>query len=158
MNHDSPDFDAIMPAFREGDRDAFRAVYEKTCPPLTSFVETIINDSKETDNIVSDVYVDLFQVCNTMETFDSTKKWLYAQAGKYTKKYLLAKKENSEEIARALDDRLETESVKMNALSMVLEELSKLPGNQEDILRMYFIERKSVAEIGALLRNNGSQN
>src|ERR1700750_1945368 len=79
-NIESPVYDneeAIMNSFREGDKNAFRWVYDQMVRPLTYFVENIIHSQTDAEDIVANAFYKLFHARAGMKSFEHIKRWLY---------------------------------------------------------------------------------
>src|ERR1700741_3650796 len=69
--------EAIMNSFREGNKEAFRIVYDLMVRPLTYFVENIIHSEPDAEDIVANAFYKLFHARLGMKSFDHVKRWLY---------------------------------------------------------------------------------
>src|SRR5580704_1294414 len=69
--------DAVMLAFWEGDKDAFREISDRTVRQLTYFVENIILSPIEAEDIVANAVSKLYHARAGMRSMDHIKRWLY---------------------------------------------------------------------------------
>src|ERR1700742_5052779 len=69
--------EAIMISFREGNKDAFRLVYDQLVRPLSYFVENIIHSQVDAEDIVANAFYKLFHSRASMRSFEHIKRWLY---------------------------------------------------------------------------------
>src|SRR5271154_3543324 len=67
----------LMVAFREGDQEAFKKVYDRMCKPLYHFVQNIINSPSDTEDLVATAFVKLYDVRAGMQSYEHIKRWLY---------------------------------------------------------------------------------
>jgi len=145
--------EVIIRSFREGDKDAFRCVYDKMVRPLTYFVENIIFSTSDAEDIVANAFSKLYNARSGMKSFEHIKRWLYVIVRNESIDYLRSKRrlrESHTEVAyleSASEDQLETERVKSEVFHKILAEIEKLPRQRKAILRAYFFEQKSTAEI-----------
>jgi RNA polymerase sigma factor (sigma-70 family) len=145
--------DVIIHSFREGDKDSFRWVYDKMVRPLTYFVENIIYSSCDAEDIVANAFSKLYNARAGMQSFEHIKRWLYVIVRNEAIDYLRSKRrlrESHSEVAyleSTSEDQLETERVKAEVFRNVLAEIERLPRQRKAILRAYFFEQKSTAEI-----------
>lgn len=152
--------EAIMKAFREGDKDAFREIYDRTVRPLTFFVENIVYSSIEAEDIVASAFHKLYNARTGMRSFEHVKRWLYVTVRNQSIDYLRVrarKRESHGELAYldvASEEQMETERVKAELLRNILAEIDKLPRQRKAILRAYFFEQKTTAEIAGQLGLN----
>jgi RNA polymerase sigma-70 factor (family 1) len=145
--------EVVIRSFREGDKDAFRWVYDKMVRPLTYFVENIIFSTSDAEDIVANAFSKLYNARSAMKSFEHIKRWLYVIVRNESIDYLRSKRrlrESHTEVAyleSASEDQLETERVKSEVFQKILAEIEKLPRQRKAILRLYFFEQKSTAEI-----------
>ena len=145
--------EAIIRSFREGDKEAFRWVYDKMVRPLTYFVENIIFSQTDAEDIVANAFSKLYNARTGMKSFEHIKRWLYVIVRNESIDYLRSRRrlrESHSEVAyleSTFEDQLETERVKAEVFRHILAEIEKLPRQRKAILRLYFFEQKSTAEI-----------
>jgi|ERR1700677_4908322 RNA polymerase sigma factor (sigma-70 family) len=152
--------DAIMLAFREGDKEAFREVYDRMVRSLTYFVENIIFSPIDAEDIVANAFTKLYHARSGMRSIEHVKRWLYVIVRNESIDYLRLRsrqRESHTEVAylgAVSDDHHETERVKSAVFQGLLQEIEKLPRRRKAILRLYFFEQKSTAEIAKQLGLN----
>jgi RNA polymerase sigma-70 factor (ECF subfamily) len=145
--------DVVILSLREGDQDAFRWVYDKLVRPLTYFVENIIFSTTDAEDIVANAFSKLYNARSGMRSFEHIKRWLYVIVRNESIDYLRSKRrlrESHTEVAyleSAAEGQLETERVKTEVFQKILAEIENLPRQRKAILRAYFFEQKSTAEI-----------
>jgi RNA polymerase sigma-70 factor (ECF subfamily) len=145
--------EAIIHAFREGDRDAFREVYDKMVRPLTYYVENIIFSPIDAEDIVASAFSKLYNARAGMRSIEHIKRWLYVIVRNESIDYLRCRsrqRESHNEVAylgTESDDQFETERLKSAVFQSILSEIEKLPRQRRTILRLYFFEQKTTAEI-----------
>ncbi len=149
-----------MLAFREGDKEAFREVYDRMVRPLTYFVENIIFSTIDAEDIVASAFTKLYNARSGMRSIEHIKRWLYVIVRNESIDYLRLRsrlRESHTEVAylgAESDDHHETERVKSAVFQGILTEIEKLPRQRKAILRLYFFEQKSTAEIAKQLGLN----
>ena len=152
--------DAIMLAFREGDKEAFREIYDRMVRPLTYFVENIIFSPIDAEDIVANAFTKLYHARSGMRSIEHIKRWLYVIVRNESIDYLRLRsrqRESHTEVAyleAESDDHHETERVKSAVFQDILNEIEKLPRQRKAIIRLYFFEQKSTAEIAKQLGLN----
>jgi RNA polymerase sigma-70 factor (ECF subfamily) len=152
--------ESIMISFREGDRHAFRWVYDRMVRPLTYFVENIIHSQADAEDIVANAFHKLFHARANMKSFEHVKRWLYVIVRNEAIDYLRLKtkqRESRHDIAyleSGVEEHMETERVKTVLFQNVLEEIDKLPKQRRTILRLYFFEQKTTLEIAEMMQLN----
>jgi RNA polymerase sigma-70 factor (family 1) len=152
--------EAVMISFREGNKDAFRLIYDQMVRPLTFFVENIIHSQHDAEDIVANSFYKLYHARTGMRSFEHVKRWLYVIVRNEAIDYLRARtrtRENHHDIAYLESgveerERTETERVKANMLQNMHMEIEKLPKQRRAILRLYFFEQKNTTEIAEMMQ------
>jgi RNA polymerase sigma factor (sigma-70 family) len=154
--------DMIMRSFRQGDKESFKRIYDGIVRPLTYFVENIIFSRVDAEDIVANAFYKLFHAREGMKSYEHIKRWLYVIARNEAIDYLRVRsrqRESHSEVAYLRSDaevveQLETERVKSVVFQSILTEIERLPRQRKAILRLYFFEQKSTAEIAEQLGLN----
>lgn len=140
-------------AFREGDKTTFKWVFDRLYKPLVYFTQNIINHPTDAEDIASHAFQKLYHIREKMESFEHIKRWLYVTVRNGSIDYLRLKSRNREfskditYLGEDGDERLEQEMIKMGILQSLSEAIEKLPRQRRIILRLYFFDNKSTAEI-----------
>jgi len=150
--------DAVMVGFKEGNEAAFRAIYASMATPLLYFVENIIHSQVDAEDIVANAFYKLYHAREGLRSVDHIKRWLYVivrnesidflrlRARQMETKYDLAYLEPN------ADEQLETERVRTVLLQDIRAAIEELPRQRRKILRLYFFEEKSTAEIAEIMQ------
>lgn len=150
--------EAIMLSFREGNKEAFRWVYDRMVRPLTYFVENIIHSPVDAEDIVANAFYKLFHARTNMRSFEHVKRWLYVIVRNESIDYLRLKtkqKESKYDLAyleTGVEEQVETERVRTILLQDIHKEIERLPKQRKTILRLYFFEQKNTSEIAEILK------
>ncbi|MDR3715819.1 MAG: sigma-70 family RNA polymerase sigma factor [Puia sp.] len=146
--------EAVMTSFREGNKDAFRVIFEQLVKPLTYFVENIIYSKVDAEDIVSSGFYKLYQARMAMRSYEHVKRWLYVIVRNEAIDYLRAKTQRREshvDIAYlesgSIEQQAETERVRAILLQELHAEIEKLPRQRRAVLLLYFFKHKNTAEI-----------
>jgi RNA polymerase sigma factor (sigma-70 family) len=152
--------EVIMNGFRQGDKDSFRWIYDRMVRPLTYFVENIIFSRADAEDIVANAFTKLFHAREGMKSYEHVKRWLYVIVRNESIDYLRARTRQREShydlayLETNVDNNVETERSKTILLQNIMAEIEKLPRQRKAIVRLYFIEEKSTAEIAEQLGLN----
>jgi len=150
--------DAVMVGFKEGNEAAFKAIYSTMSTPLLYFVENIIHSQVDAEDIVANAFYKLYHAREGLRSIDHIKRWLYVivrnesidflrlRARQQETKYDLAYLEPN------ADEQLETERVRTVLLQDIRAAIEELPRQRRKILRLYFFEEKSTAEIAEIMQ------
>jgi len=150
--------EAIMLSFREGNKEAFRWVYDRMVRPLTYFVENIIHSPVDAEDIVANAFYKLFHARANMRSFEHVKRWLYVIVRNESIDYLRLKtkqKESKYDLAyleTGIEEQAETERVRTILIQDIHREIERLPKQRKTILRLYFFEQKNTSEIAEILQ------
>jgi RNA polymerase sigma-70 factor (ECF subfamily) len=149
--------DAVMVSFREGNKDAFRLIYDQLVRPLTFFVENIIHSQLDAEDIVANAFYKLYHARTALRSYEHVKRWMYVIVRNESIDYLRARtraRENQHDIAyleTGVVELVETERLKASLLQDIYAAIEKLPKQRKTILRLYFFEQKSTTEIAELM-------
>ncbi|HLZ86733.1 MAG TPA: sigma-70 family RNA polymerase sigma factor [Puia sp.] len=150
--------EAIIISFREGNKEAFRVVYDRMARPLLYFVENIIHSEPDAEDIVANAFYKLFHSRNGMKSFEHIKRWLYVIVRNEAIDYLRLKtrqRESQNDLAYldpGVEEHIETERVRTILLQDIHREIEKLPRQRKTILRLYFFEQKNTSEIAEIMQ------
>ena len=150
--------EAVMNSFREGNKDAFRLIYDQMVRPLTYFVENIIHSQVDAEDIVANAFYKLFHARANMRSFEHIKRWLYVIVRNESIDYLRAKTRQKESqydlsyLETGIEEQAETERVRTVLLQDIHKEIERLPKQRKTILRLYFFEQKNTSEIAEIMQ------
>jgi len=152
--------DILMTSFRAGEKDAFKWIHDQMIRPLTFFVENIIFSHIDAEDIVANAFYKLYKAREGLKSYEHIKRWLYVIVRNEAIDYLrlrTKRQETQSELAYMVDDieaHAETERAKTTLLQSILTEIEKLPPQRRTILKLYFFEQKSTAEIAEIMGIN----
>ena len=147
-----------MLSFREGNKEAFRLVYDQMVRPLSYFVENIIHSQVDAEDIVANAFYKLFHARANMRSFEHIKRWLYVIVRNESIDYLRAKTRQKESqydlsyLETGIEEQAETERVRTVLLQDIHKEIERLPKQRKTILRLYFFEQKNTSEIAEIMQ------
>ena len=150
--------EAIMLSFREGNKEAFRLVYDRMVRPLSYFVENIIHSQVDAEDIVANAFYKLFHARASMRSYEHVKRWLYVIVRNESIDYLRAKTRQKESqydlsyLESGIEEQAETERVRTVLLQDIHKEIERLPKQRKAILRLYFFEQKNTSEIAEIMQ------
>jgi RNA polymerase sigma factor (sigma-70 family) len=74
---DTNDLVVLIEAFRQGDQEAFRRVYEQTKTRVFNLALGYVRNREDAEEITQDVYVELFRAAGSFKGDASGTTWLY---------------------------------------------------------------------------------
>ncbi|MEI9945859.1 MAG: RNA polymerase sigma-70 factor [Chitinophagaceae bacterium] len=142
-----PDF---INAFRAGEEHAFDRVFRAYFGPLTFFAFQYVQDEKIAEDIVQDCFVMLWERRKKLDQIKSIQSYLYTVV-----RNMAVNKAQRQPIAKELTEAneplvepIESRIVAAEILAQILEVIDHLPARMQQVLRMYYLEEKSLIEIG----------
>lgn len=145
------------------DKHAFIKIVERYEAPLRRYVRHLgSKDSNDADDILQEIFIKVFVNLNGYDSDLKFSSWIYRIAHNETVSFFRKKKirayvlnsEDSEEFFDNLsDDKDSFETAKQRYDAEIVQgALSVLPEKYEEVLVLRFLEGKSYAEIGDILR------
>src|SRR5438105_8361645 len=123
----------LIVGFKEGNRDAFRLVYQLHHRALYNFVRQLTDDRHEAEDIVADTFVKLWKLKANFETDNNIKAFLYITARNASLNFLRYEKrlnENRRELFYMHDEEDQPEfevPTYIQLLELLQQTLDKLP-------------------------------
>lgn len=139
------------------DRNGFSNLYKQYYTPIFFFIEKIIGDATQAEDITADCFIKLWQQAQQREVHD-VRGFLFIAARnssldhlkrdrihhqKEKEIYYLSKQESKTAFAAA--------EIKAEVLQSVYDEIEKLPAKAKEIFKLSFIEGLKNAEIAKML-------
>lgn len=140
--------------FREGDKKAFRSVFDRYYRPISYFALKILRDDSYAEDIVSETFRKAWDRRDKFATPRHLENFLYLVTRNSCISYLRSGRvihSTAQEWVRMAEDEdgadsaIDLERVQARLMEVIFEKLEKLPGG--NVLRMAFIEGKSTSEI-----------
>jgi RNA polymerase sigma-70 factor (ECF subfamily) len=148
--------EAIMRSFRQGDKDAFCWIYDQVAGPLTFFVENMIFNHTDAEDIVANSFYKLCKARETLQSVEHVKRWLYVIARNESIDYIRRRGKVREiqtdvsYLSSDIEPVSDTERVRTMLLQAILKEIDQLPSQRQKILKLYFFDQKSTGEIAEI--------
>ena len=150
----------LIAGFKEGNRDAFRLVYQLHHRALYNFVRQLTDDRHEAEDIVADTFVKLWNLKANFETDNNIKAFLYITARNASLNFLRYQKrlnENRRELFYLHDEEDQPEfevPTYLQLLELIQQTLDKLPNRQRQIMQMILFEGLNDEEVAERLNKN----
>ncbi|WP_318350764.1 RNA polymerase sigma-70 factor [Aquipluma nitroreducens] len=148
---------ALISKFRNGDMEAFRKIYESFCEPLYRFAYSYLKDSFESEEIVQDVFLKVWEKRAEVDEQKSFKSYLYRiTVNKIFNelKHRVVKQKYDQHLQNFDQTSIETpeSSIQFQELNKKVEHLlTRLPEQQRNIFIMSRWKGLSNAEIADTL-------
>lgn len=144
-------------AFRAGDHAAFRLVFDTYYQPLYYFIQKLIANKEEAEEITLNSFQKLFERHAVMETAASIKAFLFITARNNSFDYLRSVKtlkSHQKQFAVAMQDEtfLQYEyEIKDELVELVRRAINNLPAECSKIFKMLFYENLTPNEVAEIL-------
>jgi RNA polymerase sigma-70 factor (ECF subfamily) len=147
----------LLAGFRDGDMEAFRKIYETFCDPLYRFANSYLKDEFESEEIVQDVFLKVWEKRADVDVQKSFKSYLYRITVNKVFNELKHRVVRQKYEQQAMRNEQHTEetpesSIQYDELNSQLEQLlNELPAQQRTIFMMSRWKGLSNAEIAEQL-------
>ncbi|MBN1410803.1 MAG: sigma-70 family RNA polymerase sigma factor [Spirochaetales bacterium] len=154
----------LINGLKAGEENAYRELYRMTQQMLLSFILMKVNGARDTaEDILSEVYCDAFKYSKTLTLTHNVRAWLYRiTRSKIADHFRRAKKQKriitvqsastrEKEARNLLTNAPEAEVLKKENQIMFSAAFKRLPVSSRNLLRLRYIEEKSMKEIAASL-------
>jgi RNA polymerase sigma-70 factor (family 1) len=137
----------------QGDRSAFRQLFELYYSPLCHFAHAILLDMEGAEDLTQELFSRLWEKKKTLTTVENIKPFLYTAARNAClnqlkkSKRTTARQQEMLYLAEHDDSFLESRIIKEELLLLIMQEIEALSPKYRDIVRMIFIEGLSYPEI-----------
>lgn len=146
--------------FKEGNPDAFKLIYKRYHKALCFFVKSLTGDTFESEDIVAETFVKLWNLKNNgFDTENNIKAFLYITARNASLNFLRSKKrhvENNREYVYLYDDESVPFEIPadLQLVELVQLALDQLPYRQQEIMRMILFEGLSDDDVAERLNKS----
>ncbi len=147
-------------AFTRGDAKAFEAVYRLLYTEVLHFVNKLVEDTQEAEDITSETFITLYKDCEKINSYDHIKGFLRTTA-RYRCLDFIRRRNNRRsqqkswqlELSGQLtnDQTLEHLLIKEEVIARLYKEIEQLPEECRKIFKMLFYEGIEPKEIASLL-------
>ncbi len=148
----------IIAGFREGNKEAFAAVYKSHYAALFFFVKRFVVDRAEAEDITAETFIKLWKIRQNFESHQNIKAFLYITARNACLDCLRARQRSTgmqQEMLYLLlqqnDMTFIHDEIRADVLTQVKEKIEDLPPKCKQIFKMAFFERLKNGEIAERL-------
>jgi RNA polymerase sigma-70 factor (family 1) len=137
----------------QGDKPAFRQLFDLYYSPLCHFANAILLDMEEAEDLTQELFSRLWEKKKTLATVENIKPFLYTAARNACLNHLKKSKRTTARqqemlyLAENDDTFLESRIIKEELLLLIMQEIEALSPKYRDLVRMIFIEGLSYPEI-----------
>jgi RNA polymerase sigma-70 factor (ECF subfamily) len=148
--------EALMARIAVGDRDAMRALYLRHHVRVNRFVMRLVRNQAVAEDIISEVFLDVWRQGGSFEGRSAVSTWLLAIARFKALSILRRKREEEldDEGATAVEDpndNPETAVEKMDRSAILRQCLTALSREHREIIDLVYYHEKSVEEVARIV-------
>jgi RNA polymerase sigma-70 factor (ECF subfamily) len=153
--HETSD-EALITAIADGDKMALQTLYGRHNVRVFRFVLRFLNDEATAEDMVSEVFLDVWRQAERFERRSQVSTWLLAIARNKALSVLRRRstEELDEEVAEFIEDPADNPEVKMQKKqqSTVLQEcLTQLSPAHREIIDLVYYHEKSIDEVALIV-------
>jgi RNA polymerase sigma-70 factor (family 1) len=143
----------LLSALKANDHLAFETVYHRWFRELSYFSDSILNNKEDAEDVAVNCFIKLLQKNPDFESTDKLKSFLFTVARNECLDRIKMNKRhaNSEiEIQQLAEDKensIELAMIRAEALQCIYAAIENLPQQCREVIRLSFIEGKSLPEI-----------
>jgi RNA polymerase sigma-70 factor, ECF subfamily len=142
--------EVTVDAFREGDRDAFRMLYERFDQPIYRFCRHMMTDEVLARDAFQETFIRMYENRRTLRTYN-VQSWLFSIARRVCLNHLRSRRRNHE----SFDETFHGDSVSLQSDVFLKEHLEKameqLPLALKEALILRDVEGHSYNEIAEIV-------
>jgi RNA polymerase sigma-70 factor (ECF subfamily) len=146
--------DDIIPAFQQGDQQAFTVFFKQYYRPLCFFAEQLLGDMNDAEDIVKDSYLKLWNKRADFDHAQSIRSFLYTATRNASLNHLrhLKVKDHFKKEMHYLDDQKGDElilqqMIRSELMRSIYQEIEKLPEKRQQVFRMIYFDGLKLEEI-----------
>ncbi|MEP1487711.1 MAG: RNA polymerase sigma-70 factor [Algibacter sp.] len=156
MKHNKQNISLVIASLKKGDERAFKTIYENNKKALSSFINTYTKNQTQTDDIVQDTFIKLWNIRASLIEDKSVVSFLYKTAyNKFVDTYRKKKREQSMLdgwlYKRLMLLKKDDNDNKKEKICLVQKAIEKLPTKCKEIFMMSKFEQLKYVEIAERL-------
>jgi len=134
-------------AFRQGEEQAFDRVFRAYHGPLTYYAFKFLGDEKMAEDVVQDCFTELWVRRKKLSGVQSINSYLYRCVYNHCAD-LFEKMQRQKGVTGSLPETEEANLLESETMARILRVIDHLPLRMQQVLRMHYLEDKSLEEIG----------
>jgi len=152
LSHDTK----MIVSFMQGDQQAFNQIYSNHYRQIHHYIMSLIKDKRSTQDLVADVFLQLWKRRDRMESIQHLEGYLYILARNRAIDHL----RKNEKINRLIEfdnliskpyEEIDQEMIRKEILEAISNAMKKLPLKDQQLLDLYFTQNKTKKEIAKIL-------
>lgn len=155
QNSDKARIDALTSLAAAGDQKAYESLYQEYFPKISRFVSFRVSHKETAEDLVAEIFVKAWESLQANREISSFPKWLFTISRNRVIDHYRTKKSTADLFE--LENLLEYEDNIVNAIDLdiasreFLQALDRLKPDQQQVIRLKFLEDLENEEIGAII-------
>lgn len=147
----------LLVAFSEGSPPAVEFIFNMYYRKLVYYALKLIGDRAESEDIVVDIFIKVYQKARSFESLANLKAYLYVSVRNtcydYLKRITLTRKVEGEikQLADTIGSAPDKQIVLSETMELVIDEIENLPVQCRKIVVLRLVNRYSISEISSHL-------
>ncbi|RAJ08882.1 RNA polymerase sigma-70 factor (ECF subfamily) [Chitinophaga skermanii] len=157
MHNNLQEESALLQSFAAGDEQAFSVIYQRFYKGLMVFALRFV-ESTTAEDIIAETFIKLWQTKNEFQSLGQLHQWLRITLRNACLNHIRQDKNASERQQEllylsdeAIDYQFSTAHLYANLHTRIIQEIEKMPKQQQTILKLFFVEEMSNADIAQQL-------
>jgi len=155
--------EALIKAVAIGDRGAMQALYKRHNVPIYRFIRRLVGDRQLTENLVGDVFLEVWQHAGYFECRSKVSTWLLS-ISRFKAFSALRQRHNAKRAEHAGFDRCDARLVadpadnpenavlKKDACALMRSCINELSPEHREIIDLIYYHEKTVEEVATIIR------
>jgi RNA polymerase sigma-70 factor (ECF subfamily) len=144
----------LIARLRSGDRLALQALYARHNVKIYRFVLRLIRDETATEDVVSEVFIDLWRNPPAFEGRSEVTTWLLAIARNKSWSLLRKKKDGDEDALAGIEDESDDPEIaaqKKSKGELLRTCLERLSAEHREVIDLVYYHDKTIEEVAAIV-------
>lgn len=148
--------EALLARIGAGDQTALQALYARHSVKIFRFVARMLRDDAKAEDVVSEVFIDVWKTAARFEARSAVGTWLLTIARNKAISALRRRRDQEldEDTASAIPDESDNPEVRMQKLGkadLLRQCITRLSAEHREVIDLVYYHEKSVEEVAAIV-------
>jgi RNA polymerase sigma-70 factor (ECF subfamily) len=148
----------LIDEFKNGNTEAFQYVYKLYATALRGFANTLIKNSQESEDIVTESFIKLWKQHQDFNTISHLRAFLYTVVRNACMDFM-KNSTRRKNLLKGLsyssvpdeEDQFRADIIKAEVFNKIMEEVEKMPEGMRNVFMMLYVHKMSSAEVAQKL-------